>query len=424
MTTLALRNVPLLRPDQGRIALALREHEIVVAAMGRRWGKTILGLCLVLGHLLQGMRVAWVVPTYRNSNPLWRAVRQALGPLVKVGRCRLNQAERNAELWNGGFLAVFSGDSADAIRGEWFHLVIIDEAARIDEATFADVISPTVADVGGRIVLISTPMGRNWFWRMWQAGNARENGVISFTAPSSANPNPRIQRAAELAKSRVPDRTYQQEWMAQFVPGAGTGWLREWTEGNRYDPTDEVLARSVVARWLSYDTAAMDKKDSAYSVGVVAELLPDYRVILRHVWRDRVLFPELLGAVERHVVDWDRDGKLHGVIIESASSGISLYQTLMSSGSDKLRRALMAYRPTAAKAIRFEQAGVWAMNGSFMLPEPSAAVPWLHAYEAEIFEDGEYLDQRDATAQLILRLETRVFHVRQERLRAVAKGAA
>jgi hypothetical protein len=39
----------------------------------------------------------------------------------------------------------------------------------------------------------------------------------AFNAPSAANPIPAIQRAAELARDRVSERTYRQEWLAEFV---------------------------------------------------------------------------------------------------------------------------------------------------------------------------------------------------------------
>jgi phage terminase large subunit-like protein len=413
MATLALRDVPQLRPDQGRIALALHSFDVIVAAMGRRYGKTVLGLVLVISALLAGMKVAWVVPTYRNSNPLWRAVRVALAPLQRAGRAKLNQAERMAELWNGGLLMIYSADSIDAMRGEWFHLVVVDEAARVSEAAYEDVIQATVADVGGKIVLISTPKGKNWFWREYRRGVERADNVISFRAPTTANPSPLIRKAAARAERVVPERTYRQEWLAEFVDDAGVVWLREWAE-DRFDPTDPAGDSRVIARMLTYDTANKDKQDNAYTAAGVLELLSDYRARLRHVWRDRLLMPNLVSAVEADIVRWDSDGKLNAVVIEDRASGTGLYQTLMASGSEKLRRMLVAFQPTGSKDDRFEQAGVWAKNGSLLLPRPGDDVRWLHAFEAEVFEEDEFKDQRDMIAQGILYWE----HLLAEGLRA------
>jgi phage terminase large subunit-like protein len=408
MQTAALRNVPQLRPDQARIAAALSEYDVIVAAMGRRWGKTVFGLVLVLAALLNGMRVAWVVPTYRNSNPLWRALRGSLVPLLIAKRARINQAERYVELWNGGFLGIYSADNADAIRGEWFHLVVVDEAARVAEEVMSDVIAPTVADVGGKIVNLSTPKGRNWFWREYQRGVERVDNVIAFQAPSSANPNPRIQRAARLAALKFGEDsdTVRQEWGAEFVDSGAVIWLREWCQ--RYSLDDEVMDRKVIARMLTYDTANKDKDTNAYTACAVIELLADYRARLRHVWRERLLMPRLVARVQGDeltsgdIARWNHDGKLTHVVIEDRASGTGLYQTMHEAGSPELKSMLVPFNPTGSKDERFGQAGIWVKNGSFLIPQPSDQARWLHAWEAEIFEEDEFKDQRDATAQGIL----------------------
>src|SRR5437879_5876088 len=85
-----------LRADQTRIARAIYKHPILVLAMGRRWGKTVLGASLVCSHARRGGRCAWVVPEYKNGRPLWRMVRQAMAPLKAKGRVRISETERAA----------------------------------------------------------------------------------------------------------------------------------------------------------------------------------------------------------------------------------------------------------------------------------------------------------------------------------------
>jgi predicted phage terminase large subunit-like protein len=400
MVSIAI-SAPQLRPDQARIAMHPAKRKAV--CMGRRYGKTVLGLVLVLAALMAGMRVAWLVPTYRNSNPLWRAVESALAPLRKAGKAKLNRSERFAELWNGGFLGIYTADNPDAMRGEWFHLVVADEAARIPEAVIEEVVEPTLADVDGDFVAISTPKGKNWFYRLWRRG--QEDGVYTagFRASTSANPSPLIRKAYERARMIFGEdsNTFRQEWDAEFVDSGAVVWLREWCE-QRYRLDDAAMERSVIARTLSYDTASKDKIHNAYSACVVGELLSDYRMRLRHVWRDRLLMPDLVSRIEQDAVRWDYDGKLAEVVIEDRASGIGAYQTLNSSGTERLRSVLRAFNPTTSKDERFGNAGVWVKNGSFLLPQPCDETRWLHAYEAEVFEEDEFMDQRDASAQLIL----------------------
>ena len=64
---------------------------------------------------------------------------------------------------------------------------------------------------------ISSPKGLNWFYYEWQRGRDNMQEIAAFRAPTRANPSPQIQRAAALAKERVPARTYGQEWEAEFI---------------------------------------------------------------------------------------------------------------------------------------------------------------------------------------------------------------
>lgn len=208
------------------MARELSSCSVLVLAMGRRWGKTVLGLVLCLTFAARGGRVGWVVPSYKNGRPLWRMVRRTLADLKLTGLVRVNETERTVEFderVGGGFLGIYTGDdNADAMRGDDFDLVIVDEAAKVSEIAFTDAILPTLADRAGKAVLISTPRGRNWFWLWWMKGQDQsQRHVRSFTAPTSANPNPQIQRAAALARERVSERTYQQEWLAEFLDDAG-----------------------------------------------------------------------------------------------------------------------------------------------------------------------------------------------------------
>jgi len=209
--------LPELRPDQK--AIVLHRAQTKSLAMGRRWGKTTLGGTYALACARRGAAVAWVVPTYRNARPLWRFCEQRTAAVAD--RIRTNRAEMVMEFPGRGRLGIYSAENDTGLRGESFHLVIIDEAAQIKEETYTDVIMPTLADYNGRCLLISTPKGLNWFYTEFQRGVADGKAQASFHAPTSANPRPNIQRAFRLVKGRVPERTYRQEWLAEFVESGG-----------------------------------------------------------------------------------------------------------------------------------------------------------------------------------------------------------
>lgn len=209
--------MPELRPDQKRI---IRDGaQTKVLAMGRRWGKTTLGGAYALACARRGAAVAWVVPTYRNARPLWRFCEQRTAAVSD--RIRSNRAEMMMEFPGGGRVGIYSAENDTSLRGEAFHVVIVDEAAQIKPETYTDVIMPTLADYNGHCILISTPRGLNWFYSEFQRGQTPGQGQSAFHAPTSANPKPNIQRAFQAVKSRVPERTYRQEWLAEFVEDSG-----------------------------------------------------------------------------------------------------------------------------------------------------------------------------------------------------------
>ena len=199
------------------MTIAADPAKVKVLSMGRRWGKTVLGGVLVGLTLQQHGRVAWVAPTYKNTRPLWRWLLMSLQEDIAKKRVTINKSERSIDTKRGGFLGIYSGDNIDSIRGEAFHLVVIDEAAKIPEDAWTDAIMPTLADFDGDAVLISTPRGKNWFFNEWARGLDADDQQRSWKAPTGANPMPTIKAAFEKVKGRVPERTYRQEWLAEFV---------------------------------------------------------------------------------------------------------------------------------------------------------------------------------------------------------------
>ena len=177
---------------------------------------------LALVNAVEGGVVAWVAPTYSNSRVMWRFVEQSLRDEPQA---TIRKADRSVDFSTGGQITIYTADNDISLRGEAFDLVIVDEAARIKEETFSDVLLPTLADRDGRMLLISTPKGRIWFWRQYMAGLLPNAYCTSFSAPSSDNPMPNIQKAAVLARETVSDRTYRQEWLAEFIE-EGSGVFR------------------------------------------------------------------------------------------------------------------------------------------------------------------------------------------------------
>jgi hypothetical protein len=232
----------------------------------------------VLGVLSQHGKSAWVVPEYKNGRALWRYVQNVCANAHQAKLLDISKSERVVSTRRGGFLGIYSADNIDAIRNEWFNVVVIDEAARITEEARTDAILPTLADAEGEEIDIGTPKGRNDFWRNWYAAGQQMNeDAAAFTAPTSANPIPSIRRTFDRVKRmtdehRYPLRSFQQEWLAMFVEG-GAGVFRNVRKLSTLLPIDPILDhRYVIGRdWARTNDA---------SVSSVWDLLTHQEVLL------------------------------------------------------------------------------------------------------------------------------------------------
>lgn len=216
-----------------------------------------------------------------------------------------------------------------------------------------------------------------------------------------------IQEVLDL-RATTPDPIWSATYQGHPTPPGGQVFRRSWWTGkNRYDPADLGLVNMCVGRWISWDTGLKAKETNDYSSYTVGELLPDYRLVVRRVARDRWEFPDLPAQMETVARQFNLDGKLRGLIIEDKVSGTSAYQTLMASAADWLKRVLIAFQPVGDKTQRAQQGAVWCKNDCVLLPQPHALVPWLVDFEDELFTfpGSTHDDQVDGFSQLLLYLE-------------------
>jgi len=214
--------------------------------------------------------------------------------------------------------------------------------------------------------------------------------------------------AAEIIKLRdtTPPLIWEGTYQGNPTPAGGYTFRREWWSGrNRY--TAIGYAGKVVARCQSWDTSEGDNDESAFSVCVTLDILADYRIVVREVYRDRLTFDVLPESIESMARQANYDGLLRHVVIEDKSSGRSANQTLRARSPEWLRLLLHPYMPAGSKEMRAGAASVWCRNGMILLPEPGPGAEWLMDFEDELFSfpQSAYKDQVDAFAQALLFLE-------------------
>lgn len=208
--------LPALHPGQREVITDT--HRFKVLACGRRWGKTRLGAALCVAEALRGGRAWWIAPSYKVANVGWRLVTRLS---AQIPGAEIRRADRSVILPTGGEVSVRSADNPDSLRGEGLDFAVLDECAFIKGEAWTEAIRPALSDRLGRAMFISTPKGRNWFWTLWQRGqNDNDPEWKSYHFPTANNPYI-VTTEIEAARAGLPERTFRQEYLAEFIDDAG-----------------------------------------------------------------------------------------------------------------------------------------------------------------------------------------------------------
>lgn len=189
-----------------------------VSACGRRFGKTLAASGEAVRRAAQGERVWWVAPTYDVTKRGWRGVTQLAH---QIPGAEIRRGDREIMFASGGEIAFKTANTNASLLGEGLDYLIIDEAALVPEDAWTRDLRPSLSDRQGGALFISTPRGRNWFWRAWMYGQDPERPEWqSWRLPTSANPYIAASEI-EAARDLLPQRTFEQEYLAQFLEDGG-----------------------------------------------------------------------------------------------------------------------------------------------------------------------------------------------------------
>jgi predicted phage terminase large subunit-like protein len=199
---------------------------------------------------------------------------------------------------------------------------------------------------------------------------------------------------AEIAKMKISlsEAGVAGQLQQRPAPLLGNIFKREWF-------TERIRAPKPIAVYESWDTAASIEDTAAYSCGVVGFLMPDYRLFIGGLKRDRVEFPQLSYMVEDLARQYEAD--LNGIIIENKSSGIQVIQSLRQTSWTK--DLIIGFNPRGDKIARAFEAAKWCEKGMIILPSPGPDYPWMFDFEEELFNfpNTKYKDQVDSFSQLV-----------------------
>lgn len=145
-------------PDPFQRALLRSQSPRILLLCSRQLGKSTSTACVALttAYLNVGALVLLVSPSERQSEVLFAKVSSFHKRLRLVDSVK--ELSLSIDLMNGSKIVALPG-SAETIRGYSSpHLIVIDEASRVEDSLLAAVL-PMIVVNQGRIICLSTPRG-------------------------------------------------------------------------------------------------------------------------------------------------------------------------------------------------------------------------------------------------------------------------
>ena len=213
-----------LYPFQSKVLHLFRDNQYIITLKSRQLGISTLSAAYAL----------WLMLFHKDKNVLALATTQATARnLVSKTMfmydqlpkwLRLQAVEKNKlslRLKNGSKITAKSSNT-DAARSEAVSLLLIDEAAFIDNIEETFTAAQQTLATGGQCMALSTPNGiGNWFHQTWEKAESGENSFLPIRLPWTVHPE-RDESWREQQDSDLGPRMAGQECDCDFLASGDT----------------------------------------------------------------------------------------------------------------------------------------------------------------------------------------------------------
>jgi len=306
-----------LYPCQKEKVKCIMDHRRVVLMEGRQQGKTVTSAACILHYTIFQEDKTVAIMANKSS-----AAREVLNRYQIMYENLPIWMQQGVKTWNKGDVelennskVLTAATTASAIRGKSVNWLYIDEAAiipnNIADEFFTSVYPTISAGETTKILLTSTPLGYNHFWKFWNESVKGVNGFENMFIPYYEIPG-RDEKWLAEQKELLGQVKFNQEVMCEFLGSTNTlinsntiGALStiepEFQNANLdiYDSPEENHYYA-----MAVDTARGIGGDySAFVVMDITEM--PYKVVAKY--RDNeiapMLFPDVIGKVGRDYND-------------------------------------------------------------------------------------------------------------------------
>jgi hypothetical protein len=158
-----------LTPDPWQADLLRCLDRWMLLLCSRQVGKTATAAAMTLATALSEPDQLNLIlsPSEKQSKEIFRQVLRYYNSLKRPIRC-VKETQTELELGNGSRVIALPENERTVRVYSAVSLLVIDEAARVDDDLY-EAVKPMQATVKGRLIALSTPFGmRGWFYRAWK----------------------------------------------------------------------------------------------------------------------------------------------------------------------------------------------------------------------------------------------------------------
>ena len=199
----------------------------VILMEGRQQGKTITSAACILWYTLFQENKTVAILANKSS-----AAREVLSRYELMYEMLPIWMQQGVKTFNKGDIELENGSkvftaatSTSGIRGKSVNWLYIDEAAiipnNVAEEFFTSVYPTISAGTTTKILLTSTPLGYNHFWKFWNEAEQGLNGFVPMFIPYNRIPG-RDDKWAEEQKAMLGELKFNQEVLCNFLGSSNT----------------------------------------------------------------------------------------------------------------------------------------------------------------------------------------------------------
>jgi len=205
----------------------IHENRKIILMEGRQQGKTTTSAAYILWYtLFQSSKTVAILANKAS------AAREVLYRYQIMYENLPKWLQQGVTTWNKGDIALENGSivftaatSASGIRGKSVNMLYVDEAAiipnNIAEQFFTSVYPTISAGETTKILLSSTPLGYNHFWKFWNDAENCRNGFVNLFIPYWEIPG-RDEEWADTQRKLLGEIKFNQEVLCNFLGSSMT----------------------------------------------------------------------------------------------------------------------------------------------------------------------------------------------------------